>query len=385
MYKVRFVAAWYPWYGDPLAGIFTERHALALKDQVAMSVVYVNDVYGLDVMSREEVDRSAGFPVVRVHYRRARGAGRRLINAIRYFRAVFRGHRLADQVAGKPDLYHVHVLTRTAVYPFLQFLQHRTPYIITEHWTRYLPERREFKGLFRRLFARLVVRKSKGVTAVSAALKNAMVHHGLVHPDFRLISNVVDTRVFHYLQPAARAQVRFLHVSSFVDRAKNIRGILDAAALLDRQGYRFDLTLVGEGPDSAMLRRYADSKAYTGVRVEFKGELVGEGLADAYRAADALLVFSNFENQSCAVIEAFACGLPVIATRAGGNPELVTPELGLLVDTGDTGQLAGAMKRFLEREVSFDRERISAHAVRSFSFQKVAGDFLDLYRQSLKN
>jgi glycosyltransferase involved in cell wall biosynthesis len=117
-----------------------------------------------------------------------------------------------------------------------------------------------------------------------------------------------------------------------------------------------------------------------GTRVVFHG-LEGEsGVAAHMRRADALVLFSAYENSPCVVAEALASGLPVIAPDVGGLAEHLTSERGVLVSVGDPAELRAALSVLARCERVFDRHAMREYAVRTFSRPVVAAQLSDLYR-----
>jgi glycosyltransferase involved in cell wall biosynthesis len=111
---------------------------------------------------------------------------------------------------------------------------------------------------------------------------------------------------------------------------------------------RVHLLVAGDGPDRARLEQLAGSLGVDG-RIRFLGPTDRLGVLELFRAADACLLSSAWENFPHAVVEALAVGAPVIATAAGGVAEIVHDgENGLLVPPGDVAALAAAVRRFFE-------------------------------------
>jgi glycosyltransferase involved in cell wall biosynthesis len=121
------------------------------------------------------------------------------------------------------------------------------------------------------------------------------------------------------------------------------------------------LLLAGDGPErDAMERRAAEFGL--GDRARFVGPLDRNGVLELFRAADASLLSSSWENFPHTVVESLAVGTPVISTAVGGVPEVVTDgENGLLVPAGDPDALAAAIRRFFEEPGL--RERLAAATV----------------------
>jgi glycosyltransferase involved in cell wall biosynthesis len=123
------------------------------------------------------------------------------------------------------------------------------------------------------------------------------------------------------------------------------------------------LLVAGDGPERADMERRAAELGLAG-RVRFLGPLPREHVLTLFRAADASLLSSTWENFPHTVVESLAVGTPVIATAVGGVPEVVTDGMnGLLVAAGDAAALAAAIHRFYgERGL---RERLAAAAAAS--------------------
>jgi glycosyltransferase involved in cell wall biosynthesis len=122
------------------------------------------------------------------------------------------------------------------------------------------------------------------------------------------------------------------------------------------------LLVAGDGPERAACERRASELGLNG-RVRFLGPQPRARVLELFRAADASLLSSAWENFPHTVVEALAVGTPVIATAVGGVAELVRDgENGLLVPPGDPEQLAAAVRRFLSDERLGERLRERAAA-----------------------
>ena len=129
-----------------------------------------------------------------------------------------------------------------------------------------------------------------------------------------------------------------------LDREKNLEFLLDAVARVRTPRTR--LLLVGRGTQAAALRRVA-ATAGLGDRVEFRGGSPPGGLPVYYQAADAFVFASTSETQGLAVLEAMACGLPVVAVRASGIEEVVSDGVSGLLVPEDAAAFAGAVDQVL--------------------------------------
>ena len=174
---------------------------------------------------------------------------------------------------------------------------------------------------------------------------------------------------------------RILHVSNFNERAKNIHGILSVIKVLHEQRKDFEVLLIGgREPALGEARKYASVLGLDSPVVIFKGRIPPAGLADAYRNASFLLMFSNFESFSIVIPEALACGTPVLATSAGGIPEYFSTESGRLIPPGDESALQENLHFMLDHYDSFDPEYMAASVDSRFGLQTTGRMFDELYK-----
>ncbi len=134
------------------------------------------------------------------------------------------------------------------------------------------------------------------------------------------------------------------------------------------------LVIAGDGPDRGVLEQQREDLDLDG-RVRFLGGLEREGVLRVFRAADAVLLSSRWENFPHVIVEALAVGTPVIASAVGGVPEVVRDgENGLLVTAGDPEALASAIRRLLgDDELRARLAAAAAPSVESYSAERLLG------------
>ncbi len=125
--------------------------------------------------------------------------------------------------------------------------------------------------------------------------------------------------------------------------------LIDAFAALARRGSEVDLMIAGDGPDRAEIEQRIH-RCGLDARVMLLGALAQERLWSLYRGAMLFVLPSRkAEGLPLTILEAMACGTPVIATNGGGTPEAVTDGVnGLLVERNDPTQFAAAIGKLLE-------------------------------------
>jgi glycosyltransferase involved in cell wall biosynthesis len=126
----------------------------------------------------------------------------------------------------------------------------------------------------------------------------------------------------------------------------NVSCVLRAFQLIQRQVQEARLTVAGDGEERAMLHELARQLGLT--NVEFVGQVSPAEMAQLYDRADIYLNSPNIDNMPNSVIEAFAAGLPVVTTSAGGIPYIVSHEAtGLMSAPNDHEALAASALRML--------------------------------------
>lgn len=170
------------------------------------------------------------------------------------------------------------------------------------------------------------------VITVSQALKDTLAAIGVCPDKVAVLRNGVDLDRFHPLDRAAiRAKLDltgpvWLAVGHLIER-KGLPIILAALA----KTADVTLLIAGDGPEEARLRQLV-KRLGVNERVRFLGAIRHADLCEYYNAADAMVLASSREGMPNVVLEALACGTPVVAARVEGTPEVITsPEAGELM------------------------------------------------------
>lgn len=169
-----------------------------------------------------------------------------------------------------------------------------------------------------------------------------------------------------------------IHVASLVP-VKDQAMLLLAVALVRHGGVPVRLRIAGEGPLEHDLRGLADALGI-GEAVEFLGAVPHDRLPDLYRSGTLFVLSSRHEAQGMAVLEAAACGLPVVGTAAGVIPEFA-PGAAVAVPGGDAGALAAAIGALLSdpaRRAALGRAG-RARVATDYSLERATAQFRELY------
>lgn len=385
--KVFFLPRWFPVPDDPLWGLFVLRHAQAVNRYAEVFVIYVDKTAKPELYTRPLFTTLNGIPVLYHYYKASRlPLAGKLLMTFRMLLAWHRAWQLAVKQWGKPDINHVHILTRMGIFAGLIRVLFRVPYVITEHWSRYLPQNMFYRGCLRRFFTRIVVRGAGAVMPVTNNLAEAMQGMGLKNPHYSVVPNAVDVQSFRKLEPPnSPGKFTILHISTFDERAKNISGILKVVAKLVENQHDFLLRMVGDGAGMKPARALADSLGLTDEHLRFEGALEPDAIPGVLASAHLLLLFSHYENMPVVINEALVTGVPVLATSVGGIPEVINQTNGVLVPPGDENALYEALAGILESGATgYNREEIRKDAEQMFSMEKVGNDIYQQYQMVIK-
>jgi len=299
------------------------------------------------------------------------------------------GQRVADvtvevrQISGSPiavaratgdvDLVHVHE-GRSVYGAYLRALLTRTPYIVTrrvnnpigEHW-----------------FAHAAYRRAASVAAVAPQVAevvkryDAQIRVQVIHSGSSGLP--VDAARAGAIRQASSGKLLIGHVGALDNAQKGQEYIIQVAKELQHSHPDIQFILVGGGDDEALLKRAAAGLA----NVVFTGFV--DNVGDYLAAFDVFVLPSNREGIGSILFDAMERGLPVIATRVGGVPDIVHHgENGMLIDAARPDQLRAAI---LELRAAPERRRAlgarGREFAKNFTADVMCKKYIDLYESLL--
>lgn len=308
----------------------------------------------------------------------------RLLHFLRGFRRAVR----AAVQDFRPDVLHVHwwFPGGLTVWPS-RGLPRELPVVITSHGTDlFLLDRiRMARPLARWVFAR-----AAQVTVISSPLVPRVTALGVPPERVTVVPMPLDAATFSAGDgSSARDGDLILFVGRLIER-KGAEFAIRAVAELRQRGKKLRLLVVGDGPERAALERLAGT---LGVRaaVAFAGLLPPAEVAPLYRRA-AALVFpavtdwkGEQEGFGMVLVEAMRSGLPIVATKSGGIPDVIADgTTGLLVAERDPAAIADAVAKLLADPAQAKRLAAAAQAdvAARFAPERIARVFDDVYRRA---
>jgi glycosyltransferase involved in cell wall biosynthesis len=306
--------------------------------------------------------------------------------------------RALRELRARPDRYDVVHDNQCLGYGLLGLARLGLPLVTTVHHPIQIDRRVELAAAvgMRRLslrrwygFTRMqrrVARRLRHVITVSESSRNEITEHLAIPAErIRVIGAGADVGVFHPDPAAYRVPHRIVTTASADVPLKGLLPLVEAVAKV-RTERPAELVVVGSprrgGPVAAAIARYDLHDA-----VRFTGRLTEDELATELRRATLAVVPSLFEGFSLPLVEAMACGTPVVATTGGALPEVAGRhgETALLVPPGDPQALADAIAVLLGDEAL--RARLGAagrdRVLRRFTWRAAAERTADCYRDAI--
>jgi N-acetyl-alpha-D-glucosaminyl L-malate synthase BshA len=232
------------------------------------------------------------------------------------------------------------------------------------------------------------INKSDAITAVSDNLRNETLENFDIKKEISVIHNFVDITRFS-VKPidafkkaiAPNGEKVILHASNF----RKVKRIADVIYTFNKikKNIPSKLLLVGDGPERHMAEELCRE---LGIFEETRFVGKQQDMEDIYAIADLFLLPSEYESFGLAALEAMAAGTPVVATNAGGIPEIITHgKNGFLSNVGDVEQMSQQAITILENEKMLKSFSEAARKqAETFDINNIVPKYEALYNQVLK-
>jgi glycosyltransferase involved in cell wall biosynthesis len=299
-----------------------------------------------------------------------------LFSAIRYF--LFLKKLIDDHIRdhGKPDLVNVHICYKAGVGALYCKWRYGIKYLVSEQWTIFCPEAKPSfhdQPFVARWLMKKIYRNAFHSSAVSNYLAQSLVQRFAIRAPLR-IPNVVDVNLF-FPDSDKHEVFTFIHIS-VLNYQKSPEEIIDAVLLLKRKTSR-SFRFIIYGPFKTGIAAKIKEAQLDDV-IDYRTEVLQNVLAAEVRRCHSLVLYSRFETFGCVVIEAFAAGLPVIASDIPVMRELVQENItGIFAQLDQPATLAEKMLWMTENYDRFDAATIARKA-KDFSFEQI-GKMFDLW------
>ena len=325
---VLFISSWYPSKVFPTNGDFVQRHAEAVH--------LLHNVSVLHIVTDKNIQKTIIDVQIINGIKTYIGYVKHTKNPLKKGILFFNAYKQILKKIGTFDIIHLNVLFPFGIFALHQKIFKKRPFIITEHWTDYKHPLSTKISFIQRFISKKITKKANFVCPVSKDLQNSMKLFGL-QGNYHPIPNTVDTNFFTVSKEKEKTTFRIVHISNMVNKQKNITGILEVISKLQLTIPYFDFLLIGE--NSHNYKEISNNLKINPKNIQFINHISHDSLVNYLKSADLFILFSNYENLPCVILEAFSCGVPVISTKVGGIDEYFPNKFGKLIPPKDEGEL----------------------------------------------
>ncbi len=277
---------------------------------------------------------------------------------------------------GKVDIIHAHVAHPGGYIARELAAEFQVPLVVTEHMSpfpfRAYTDNRDFGR-----WMSPVYRDAATNIAVSTALQEMMQNRGI---ESIVLPNLVDERFF--VPSSTPYDSKEILAIGRLENQKGYEYLLRAFQGVMKSNPEHHLTIIGEGSQRQQLLGLAAEMGLDN-HVRWRGECSREEIRDALQQASFLVLSSLHENLPLVLLEALACGKPIVATACNGPEDIVNETNGLLAKVADVEDLQEQMQAMINGRSEYDGDAIRSDFERSYSSKVVTAALLEVYQHAV--
>lgn len=381
--KILIIPSWYPNLNNNLSGIFFKEQAegLAKHDNISVHLIAINESSFRWIFNKNKtifnyhesnVKNVYTISIIYPIFDRFE----KLTKTVRLFVFKFLFTQYIKKF-GKPDIVHLHSFMHGHLALWIKN-KYGINYLITEHSTGFVSEiyNKEQLSYAKQIFLEANYRLSVS-NEFSKLLKQKF------NMKFNYLPNSVDTEFFNLRNiKKEKEDFNFINIA-FLDKKKNHDLLIESFTELFFNNKNIKLLIVGDGPEYENLKNLI-YKLNIENQIKLYGRANREEIKRLLSKSDAFVLSSKYETFGVVIIEAMACGLPVLSTKSGGPESIITNnELGLLVDNDDKDSFKNGLKKIYEEK--YDKEYIREYVENNFSYKAVSSKLINIYKKILNN
>lgn len=288
---------------------------------------------------------------------------------------IDRIYKIVEKEHGKPDIIFGQFFFNTFIGVELKKRYH-IPLIGIEHAARFNADILDKTTSFQASFAYMHADK---IITVCSPLRDRIKY--FFNKDSVVVHNIVDGSFFSDVLTFGPNvnKIKFVTTGSLIYR-KGFDLLPRAFAKLNLPEEKWEMNIIGGGEERENLQKQINDLGLQN-NIHLLGQKTKTEIVDILRDSNAFILPSRNENFSVAVLEALACGLPVISSICGGIRECIFDFNGLLFPVNDVDALADAIKYMFENYQSYDRAKIAEDCKNRFSPEVIARQLTDIFEK----
>lgn len=286
-------------------------------------------------------------------------------------------YKVAVEKWGKPDILHAHVSLPAGYLAAGLGQEFGVPVIVQEHYSGFESDAR-FPWRTG-CFVKQMGRRIQGFYGVSQGYASRIERTGLMHIN-GVLPNPVDTVMFEQKNLKRRESFQIVTTGT-VGKIKGTDILFEALRLLP-EDLHWSVILFGDLANSNRFRRWLDAPGFSH-RVSLPGKVSQSELVDFYSQSDLFVVSSRSDTANVSMLEAMACGLPVVTTRCGGPETLIDDTVGVSITPNDPRALAEGILSVARNPEKFDRAASRRFVIERYSKPVVAKLVMAAYSRAL--
>lgn len=371
--KVLFLPLWYPSKGfEGVSGIFCLEHVKSVEKLVDITVLHhYNDQksFGTGYQWIESIEN-----------------GIKKIDSISDFSRIpktnfflwqynyKRSLKKYIKTYGKPDIIHAN---DDMAYLALRVAKpHNIPVVVSQHWTKLLNQN---LGPIDRFMFKYIFKHAAAILPVNKFAQPEYEKRGFVSPNLIWLPNSFNDQIF-YEDKSIQRDKFFLHVSGLT-HTKNIEDLLTGFKKFSSNNKEYTLKILGGSASAIAEKSKIVDQLGLQDSVSFEGHQTKDYVAGQMRRCAAFVLPSSYETFGCVLMEAKACGAPIITTRVGGIPGVLAEGDARFVEVGDTDDIALGMAQIVDKSISLSPSDLIKS---KFGYAAVGAKMYDIYTEILK-
>ncbi len=370
---ILFLSGWYPSRVFPTNGNFVQRHAEAIASQHKVTLIHVITDENIKIIENVSYNKNN----VNTHIVYIKKKNNPILKFILFIKAYLKAVNAIDNF----DIVHLNITFPVGLIALYLKWFKKKPFIITEHWSGFLPEDKVSLSFFKKIITKIIITQANYIVVVSKHLKDQMLKNGF-KGNYRVLGNIIDTSIF-YPKEKSFKEFEIIHISNFDENSKNIHGILSTIKNISKIRTDFTFKIIGDGDLDNLHKKIISHQIPSGI-IKIEGKKTSSEIAEILQQANVYISFSNYETFGIVMIEALACGTPVISTDTGILIELEPSDFITIIKKNNEDALLKAILERMINAFNLDTKNIHNYIAKLFGSEKIINAYSKIYYNTIK-